>query len=210
MRSGVRVDCRLPYDEEATPSLIGPGRIRSQSAMEYLMTYGWAILIIAVVLAALFSLGLFSPSGATGCISNPGFLCQTMVFSSNTNIPPWFDPSITFNFGIVTSGWSNVYLVVVPQGQVLTDTNIADEANNNDIFYWGQTFGEYNVIKGQLQPFQNIPVTIWINPIYPPVGGKQISLGTQISGTIWAMYTPTGSTSNVLAAVANFRVTATS
>ena len=34
--------------------------IRAQSAMEYLMTYGWAILIIAVVLGALFELGVFS------------------------------------------------------------------------------------------------------------------------------------------------------
>jgi hypothetical protein len=34
---------------------------KSQSAMEYLMTYGWAILIIAVVLAALFELGVFNP-----------------------------------------------------------------------------------------------------------------------------------------------------
>ena len=35
-------------------------RIRAQSAMEYLMTYGWAILIIAVVLGALFELGVFN------------------------------------------------------------------------------------------------------------------------------------------------------
>ena len=35
---------------------------RLQSAMEYLMTYGWAILIIAVVLGALFSLGIFNPA----------------------------------------------------------------------------------------------------------------------------------------------------
>ena len=34
---------------------------RSQSAMEYLMTYGWAILVIAIVIAALFSLNIFSP-----------------------------------------------------------------------------------------------------------------------------------------------------
>jgi Concanavalin A-like lectin/glucanases superfamily len=33
---------------------------RSQSAMEYLMTYGWSILIIAVVLGALFQLGVFN------------------------------------------------------------------------------------------------------------------------------------------------------
>ncbi len=34
--------------------------MKSQSAMEYLMTYGWAILIIAVVLSVLFQLGVFS------------------------------------------------------------------------------------------------------------------------------------------------------
>jgi Concanavalin A-like lectin/glucanases superfamily len=33
---------------------------RSQSAMEYLMTYGWSILIIAVVLGAMFQLGVFN------------------------------------------------------------------------------------------------------------------------------------------------------
>ncbi len=33
-----------------------------QSAMEYLMTYGWAILVIAVVLGVLYSLGIFNPS----------------------------------------------------------------------------------------------------------------------------------------------------
>ncbi len=33
---------------------------RSQSAMEYLMTYGWAIIIVAIVLGALFSMGVFN------------------------------------------------------------------------------------------------------------------------------------------------------
>ena len=40
-------------------------RRKSQSAMEYLMTYGWAILIIAVVLGVLFQLGIFSGSSLT-------------------------------------------------------------------------------------------------------------------------------------------------
>ncbi len=38
-------------------------RAKAQSAMEYLMTYGWAILIIAVVLGALFELGIFNATG---------------------------------------------------------------------------------------------------------------------------------------------------
>ena len=36
--------------------------MKAQSAMEYLMTYGWAILIISVVLAALYATGVFNPN----------------------------------------------------------------------------------------------------------------------------------------------------
>ncbi len=32
----------------------------SQSAMEYLMTYGWAILIVSIALAVLFQLGVLA------------------------------------------------------------------------------------------------------------------------------------------------------
>lgn len=34
--------------------------MKGQTAMEYLMTYGWAILIITVVIIALWSLGVFT------------------------------------------------------------------------------------------------------------------------------------------------------
>ena len=37
---------------------------RSQSALEYLMTYGWAILIIVIVAAVLYSFGIFNPSSS--------------------------------------------------------------------------------------------------------------------------------------------------
>ncbi len=47
---------------------------KSQSAMEYLMTYGWAILIIAVILGVLFQLGVFSSSNFTAR-AQPG-ACQ--------------------------------------------------------------------------------------------------------------------------------------
>ena len=36
----------------------------SQSALEYMMTYGWAILIIVIVAAGLYSLGIFSPTNS--------------------------------------------------------------------------------------------------------------------------------------------------
>ena len=42
-------------------------RRKAQTAMEYLMTYGWAILIIIVVVAALYALGVFSIKGGIAC-----------------------------------------------------------------------------------------------------------------------------------------------
>ncbi|MCL4406761.1 hypothetical protein M1139_01550, partial [Candidatus Parvarchaeota archaeon] len=37
---------------------------KSQSALEYMMTYGWAILVIVIVAAVLYSLGIFSPASS--------------------------------------------------------------------------------------------------------------------------------------------------
>ena len=36
--------------------------MKLQSAMEYLMTYGWAILILAIVMVAMYELNLFNPN----------------------------------------------------------------------------------------------------------------------------------------------------
>ena len=56
---------------------------RNQSAMEYLMTYGWAILIIAIVLASLFELGVFgSVHTGTACIASVGFLCASPTMNT--------------------------------------------------------------------------------------------------------------------------------
>lgn len=40
---------------------------KAQAAMEYLMTYGWAILIIIVVVAALYAMGVFKVGTTVSC-----------------------------------------------------------------------------------------------------------------------------------------------
>ncbi len=57
--------------------------------MEYLMTYGWSILLIAVVLAALFELGIFSGGGnalPNGCVAQSGFLCTNPQVNTTGNV----------------------------------------------------------------------------------------------------------------------------
>ena len=54
---------------------------KAQSAMEFLMTYGWAILIMLVVVGVLFMLGVFNPQTASpnSCVLPAGFSCYGYV-----------------------------------------------------------------------------------------------------------------------------------
>ncbi len=57
----------------------------AQSAMEYLMTYGWAILIILIVLGVLYLLGVFSPNSILGGQCNVQFKYSCTGFALATN-----------------------------------------------------------------------------------------------------------------------------
>jgi hypothetical protein len=71
--------------------------IKNQSAMEYLMTYGWSILIVAVVLGALSFLGVFNPltfapkASAGGCqvIRNTGLGVSNLEGACNNQLPQY-------------------------------------------------------------------------------------------------------------------------
>lgn len=55
---------------------------KSQAAMEFLMTYGWAIMIIFIVVGSLFYLGIFDLPVPTTCdIPNP-YTCRDLKIDS--------------------------------------------------------------------------------------------------------------------------------
>ncbi|MEM3280319.1 MAG: hypothetical protein QXR29_03570, partial [Candidatus Micrarchaeaceae archaeon] len=59
--------------------------VRAQSVVEYLITYSWALIIIAVILGILF-FALYAPSAIapSACSFVSGAYCQGMVFGSNS------------------------------------------------------------------------------------------------------------------------------
>jgi len=61
---------------------------RAQAAIEFLMTYGWAILIMLVVLGVLFYLGVFSPqsSAVSSCTISAGFTCVEYRLDDDGNL----------------------------------------------------------------------------------------------------------------------------
>lgn len=56
-------------------------KMRAQAAMEYLMTYGWALLVIAIVISILVLINPFSPP--QGCrFDMVGFTCDAPAFAN--------------------------------------------------------------------------------------------------------------------------------
>ena len=73
--------------------------IYAQSAMEYLMTYGWAILLIAVILVTFFELGIFNISGSSsGCVAQSSFLCSNPQLNTTGNVLVTFASRLSLLF----------------------------------------------------------------------------------------------------------------
>ncbi len=100
--------------------------------MEYLMTYGWAILIIAVVLGALYSLGVFNGTAfaTQACVAVSGFYCQSPIFHAGV---------LQLTFGQATgTNWAGANLIFVPFGNTYTGSTVFG-SNNIEAFNSGQT-----------------------------------------------------------------------
>ncbi len=155
---------------------------KAQSAMEYLMTYGWAILIIAVVLGALFSLGIFS-SGAllgTSCIALSGYLCSSPTLHTGT---------LTAIIGQATgSSWTSTYLLFTAYGAATPATAMFAGTNGMSV--------------GTLSSGQTVTFTTgnYINSA-GAVTALPTSVGSSVSGTIWAYYS-TATASNLMTQIA--------
>jgi len=138
---------------------------KAQSAMEYLMTYGWAILIVAVVLGALFELGVFSSASllGTSCVAASGFLCSNPVLSGS---------SLTLTLGQYTGiNWNTATFCIVPSG--FAPPNSMGCPSSYPKFSAGA------FLNGQSGTyiFSSTP-----SYSFPPFGNV-------FSGTVWAVYT---------------------
>ncbi|MCL4391339.1 hypothetical protein M1112_01435 [Candidatus Parvarchaeota archaeon] len=96
--------------------------VKGQSALEYVMTYGWAILIIVVVAVVLYSMGVFNPRNtvtptSTGfapfsissAICNSSGLVVSMSALFNGNIEYAYLNKFYFTSAVGTSITSGVY-----------------------------------------------------------------------------------------------------
>lgn len=80
---------------------------KGQTAMEYLMTYGWAILIVIVVIAALYSMGVFTLTGGVPC--SPCFSAFSYIDHDSTFVYVRNGPRVIESVTIGGSGVTGVF-----------------------------------------------------------------------------------------------------
>jgi hypothetical protein len=58
---------------------------KGQAALEFLMTYGWAVLVIGAIIVTLTTTGILVPSSdiASSCIFSPGLACEDISIYSD-------------------------------------------------------------------------------------------------------------------------------
>lgn len=100
--------------------------------MEYLMTYGWAILILGIAIVVLWSLGLFSPNSfvTSQCIFPADFSCISGVLLSNGLFYINLEQSTASNINITAIGCNNLgntanMISYSPQKYMLIGSNLS-------------------------------------------------------------------------------------
>lgn len=144
-------------------------KLKAQAAMEYLMTYGWALLVIVIVIAILVSLNLFSaPQGCS--FERPGFTCGSPVIDTNGKL---FLP-------LTNANPNNIKLV----GVVCTADKVQEAPSapasgqpgyfNEQMIYKQST---YEVSNGTYAPSCTKGGALFSGPA-----------GTEFSGKVWVFY----------------------
>jgi hypothetical protein len=144
-------------------SLKSGGMAKGQSAMEYLITYGWAIMIIAVALSAIYALGFLNPSvfASQQCLLQAGFSCTVVSMATN---------------GLITL---NIYQTLPSQVNIT-----AISCNSNSTFSHAYTYATANQIA--MQTGRNSTLTL---PCWSGSSRFSSQLGSAFIGYVLVNYT---------------------
>ncbi len=119
--------------------------MKGQTAMEYLMTYGWAIVVIVIVLAALaalfsqsqtFEYCSFSPVGSFTCDGNPAIYEQSGNIYVKLTFRNNYAEEVDFSNGEITcNGHTTTGVGTVAPGATETvDINCGDVGDPGEKF----------------------------------------------------------------------------
>lgn len=131
-------------------------RLVDQSAIEYLLTYGWAMLAIAVMLTTLYLLGVFGRiSLPFVCIADPQFSCTNEIMNSGGGITATFGYTGSMGPITITGLACNSTLTAPPRPPSIESSHISvNPGQAVQVTFQCPT-------NGQLQLGESLPVNLW-------------------------------------------------
>lgn len=148
--------------------MVGKG-FKFQTAMEYLVSYGWVILILGIVVYMLYSLGILTGAPqASSCSPKGGYVCTVPILSHITGNAIM---KVSQSSG---TDWATANFMFVPSGTPSTSIQSDFVGPNEQIVTTGLASGQTITI--------NIPVNTMLTSTAP------VNVGETYSGFLWAMY----------------------
>ena len=170
-----------PFSRDSDNNILPPIKSkRSQSALEYMMTYGWAILIIVIVAVILYSMGIFNPSSSisttiTGFSSTP---VSAAIFTNNGGLSLSVENSVGYPIEI-----TNITATSATGGKVTIRPNITLLPGKSQVLVFSKIFTAAN--QGS---HISTAVTITYKEISQPLPGPYVSTGSITGSTPSVVY----------------------
>ncbi|MBU0585972.1 hypothetical protein KJ780_00515 [Candidatus Micrarchaeota archaeon] len=143
-------------------------KLKGQAAIEYLMNYSWAILILAIVFALLFAGGMFNPNYflMQECYLGPSFSCQSKMTEAGPNTQIDFKVTNILGYKIKVS---SISLYSRDVGSLTVNPNV--ELDNSNSYQYAFVVNKA-LPKGSVERM-NLNITYYIcaeevNPICNP------------------------------------------
>ena len=171
--------------------------------MEYLMTYGWSIIIILVVLALLYVLNVFNPGGSIGttCSANFKYVCLSPYVTNNGLLTFTFGQntgSTEYNIAFACSEAQNTStgapFINLTKGSPLSVWNYM----NSTGFLYNATPFNMGLYSTHAHKFLQSTQTVTVNSlqcydqngnIFGPPFSSKLQIGAPITEKIWVMFT---------------------
>ncbi len=151
--------------------------LRGQVAIEYLMTYGWAILVLIIIIGLILGSGIASPSYLISeeCSLGTKLPCTQFLYNDGANLKLIVNVSNGFEYKIKIK---NVKITLVGKGE-MTIVTTNDNPESGGSAQIDATFAGYNAPKDSSKKFQ-VNITYYscaseVNPTCADIPTRQIS-----------------------------------
>ncbi len=174
------------------------GTVRSQAAVDFISSYGFALLIVAMSVYVVFQLGVFNYSNSPQyCYSQQPFSCLAYQVNSTGSLTVLISQS---SGGIMTITGAACSTVpnTIRVGPQYGNVNIAPATGANAIYYPNTKLSSPIVL------YSGSSTLLYVN-CYTGAGIIKSSIGSTFTGYLWVSYTFSGlpSTYNSVARAAS-------